>query len=93
MPKLDGMRFAAAGGVVFEVVEGEAVLLNLRKGVYYGLNTTGTRIWQLLQRYDRFSTLRQQLLEEFDADAEKVTGDLDGILRDLLENGLIVELV
>ena len=92
MARLEEMRFAIASEVVFEVVDGEAVLVHLHKGVYYGLNTTGTRIWQLLQKYDRFFVLRQQLLEEFDADSEKVTADLNVILTDLLENGLIVEL-
>jgi hypothetical protein len=35
--------------VVFRELEGEAVLLNLETGVYFGLNEVGTRIWSLLQ--------------------------------------------
>ena len=34
--------------VVCREIEGEAVLLHLGTGIYFGLNAVGTRIWQLL---------------------------------------------
>jgi hypothetical protein len=89
MPALDALRFAIPSDVVFEVVDGEAVLLNLRKGVYYGLNQTGTRVWQLLEDHHTRSALQRRLLEEFDVGARDVIDDLDGLLSQLLENGLI----
>ena len=33
---------------VFEVLDGEAVILNLEEGIYYNLNETGPIIWKLL---------------------------------------------
>ena len=30
--------------VVFREIDGEGVLLNLKTGIYFGLNATGTRI-------------------------------------------------
>jgi len=35
--------------VVFRELDGEAVILNLETGTYFGLDTVGTRIWQFCQ--------------------------------------------
>ena len=32
------------------VLEGEAVILSLHDGIYYGLNSVGLRIWELIQQ-------------------------------------------
>ena len=39
-------------------LKGEAVILNFKNGVYYGLNTVGARIWQALQEPKRVAELR-----------------------------------
>ena len=37
---------------------GEAAILNLKNGVYYGLNTVGARVWNLVQEPKTFAELR-----------------------------------
>jgi coenzyme PQQ synthesis protein D (PqqD) len=86
----EGQRFAVAGDVLCEVLDGEAVLLDLERGIYYGLNGTGTRVWELLRDGSDFSTVRERLLDEFAADAEEIEGDLERLLGDLLERRIIV---
>jgi len=34
--------------VLFRELDGEAVLLNLKTGIYFGLNPVATRMWQLI---------------------------------------------
>ena len=48
MSLADDVRIRIPDGVVFREVKGEAVLLELETGRYYGLDEVGTRIWQLL---------------------------------------------
>jgi len=36
--------------VMFRELDGEAVLLNLESGKYYGLDPVGSRIWQFVQQ-------------------------------------------
>ena len=40
---------AISEDVVSRDLEGEAVILNLDSGTYFGLDRVGTRIWSLLQ--------------------------------------------
>lgn len=36
--------------VIHEIINGEAVMINLEKGYYYSLDPTGSAIWQLLDQ-------------------------------------------
>jgi hypothetical protein len=46
-PSLDS-RIRINDDVLWQELQGEAVLLNLKTGVYFGLNPIGTRVWELL---------------------------------------------
>jgi hypothetical protein len=70
-------------------VEGEAAILNLKNGVYYGLNPIGARIWTLIQEPRQVGQLRDQLLSEYEVDAARLETDVRQLLADLAEHGLI----
>jgi len=79
----------AAQDVVFRDLSGEAVLLNLRTGIYFGLNPSGTRMWQLLlETGDREKTLAR-IKDEYDVDDSSLRRDLDALIQQLLEKGLL----
>jgi len=76
--------------VLFRDLAGEAVLLDLESGRYFGLNATGTRMWSLLVQHHQVEAALLSLLEEFDAPRERLQAeflDFVGILasRRLLE--------
>lgn len=68
---------------------GEAAILNLKNGVYYGLDPVGSRIWTLIQEPRTVGEVREMLLEEYDVDADRCERDLLALLRQLAENNLI----
>jgi hypothetical protein len=68
---------------------GEAVILNLENGVYFGLNPDGTRVWNLVQESRTFADVRDTLLEEFDVEASYLQEDLRTLLEQLSEHGLV----
>jgi len=70
-------------------VEGDAAILNLKNGVYYGLNPMGARIWTLIQKPKQVRQLRDQLLSEYEVDATRLEMDVRRLLTDLAEHGLI----
>ena len=70
-------------------LDDEAVILSLKKGVYYSLNPCGNRIWSLIQKPVKVSKVRDTLLEEFDIDKETCEEDLLSLLSDLKNEGLI----
>ncbi len=81
--------FTIADNVLFQEVDGEAVLLSLDEGCYYGLDELGTRIWKLIdQDLDRDQVVAA-IVEEYDVTPEQARHDLDAFLGDLEKSGLI----
>lgn len=70
-------------------LEGEAVILHLPSGTYYGLNPIGARIWSLLQDPMTVAELRDTLLAEYDVDRERLERDLLDLLSELAARELI----
>ena len=70
-------------------LKGEAVILHLKSGVYYGLNEVGASIWALLQHPQTFVSIRDILLAEYEIDTETCERDLLAILQDLKAAELI----
>ena len=62
---------------------GEAVILHLSSGVYYGLNEVGARVWELVQQPRQFDELHRILMEEYDVASEDCEQDLTKIISEL----------
>ncbi len=67
----------------------EAALLNLKDGVYYGLNPVGARIWNLIQKPRKVSEILEILLDEYDVERDVCQTDLMELLEQLLEKELV----
>lgn len=67
----------------------EAVILNLKAGVYYGLNPVAARIWSLIQEPRSVREVRDTLVEEYNVDPDRAEGDLLVLLQDLAARDLI----
>lgn len=68
---------------------GEAAILNVKTGVYYGLNPVGVRVWKLIQQPHRVDEIRETLLGEYDVDPRRCEADLLELLEKFLAAGLI----
>jgi hypothetical protein len=68
---------------------GEVVILNMKNGVYYGLNPVGARIWSLIQDPTTVKVLRDAIFNEYDVEADRCERDLLVLLQDLASNELI----
>ena len=68
---------------------GEAVLLDLATGTYFGLDEVGTRVWQLLEQYGSNDAVVAALLEEYAVDEPRARADVDRLILELSEKGLV----
>jgi hypothetical protein len=82
-------RVAAARDQVSVEVEGEAVILSLSDGVYYGLDPVGARVWQLMEQPRTVAELRDAVVAEWEVDAPTAERDLLELLADLAARGLV----
>jgi hypothetical protein len=75
--------------VLFQEVSGETVLLDLESESYFGLDEIGTRVWVLLNEGKSVGQMVDVLLEEYEVDRATLEGDVDELLGELIEAGLI----
>lgn len=76
--------------IVFRELDGEAVILNLATGIYFGLDPIGTRMWQLIERHARLEAVLAELREEYDAPPATLERDLVRLASELMAKGLVV---
>ncbi len=82
-------RVRVAEDVISRVLEGEAVILGLATGTYFGLDPVGTRIWQLIEQQGSVQAILAGLLEEYDVDSQQCERDVFRLLHELQSQGLI----
>lgn len=70
-------------------VGGEIVILDLKSGVYHGLNEVGTRVWSLIQQPIFVQDIQQTLIQEYEVEPEICIQDLLILLNDLEAVGLV----
>lgn len=87
------MKFRIPEGVVFESVDNEMVLLNLNSGTYFKLNPTGHRIWSLIQQGGDSDFVLDQMVASFSVERELVQRDLEALVAELQQQGLITVVV
>ncbi|MBF6568633.1 MAG: PqqD family protein [Candidatus Binataceae bacterium] len=68
---------------------GEAAILDLQQGVYYGLDPVGATIWNLIAQPRRVDEIKQALLDQYEVSPDQCERDLIELLNDLAEHGLI----
>ena len=79
----------AAKDQVSSDLGGEVAILDLKAGVYYGLEAVGLRIWDLLQEPRAVSEIRDTILKEYDVEPERCERDLLVLLQSLAAEELI----
>jgi hypothetical protein len=80
---------ATAEQVIGDLNDGHLVILNLRNGGYYGLNSVGGRILQLIQDPMTVGELQARLMTEYEVDADSCRSDLVALLEQLAAHQLI----
>jgi hypothetical protein len=82
-------QFVAAPDQVSSELDGDAVILNLNSGVYFGLDPVGARVWELLQQPRTIDEIRGAMLHEFDVDPDQCHRDLVELLEQMRTKGLV----
>jgi hypothetical protein len=83
------MRLRISDDVVFQDLAGEAVILDLATGTYFGLDPVGTRIWHLLAEHGGLEPVVAALLAEYDVPEGELRRDLAALLDELRDRGLV----
>jgi hypothetical protein len=84
------MRVHIPADVLVQELAGESVLLNLKSECYFGLDNVGTSMWKSLTAAPNIAAAHAALVSEFDdVDAEQLRRDLNQLVEQLVEHGLV----
>jgi hypothetical protein len=78
-----------SGNQVSSEIGEEVAILDLKAGMYYGLDSVGARVWELIQRPKSIREIWNVLLEEYEVDPERCERDLLALLQRLVDEGLV----
>ena len=76
--------------VVASDIDGEVVMMSIENGAYYGIDSIGSRIWELIETPCKVSELIEKLLEEFEVDRPTCEKDVLKFLEELQKDKIIL---
>jgi hypothetical protein len=82
-------RVVVPAHVLVRHLDGESVLLNLETEKYFGLDATGTRMWEVATQSASLEAAYVALAQEFDVEPEVLRSNLAELMARLIENGLL----
>ena len=89
-PRLDDLVFTARDDLVVETIDGECLVLDLDRNVYFGLNPVGLSIWESIASGATLSSVLSDLQVRFpDVPAERLDADLRAFLGQLVGAHLV----
>jgi len=82
-------RLSVPDNVMFRELEGESVILDLDSEQYFGLDEVGTRMWRLITEAESIAAAFDDLVVEYDVEAEALREDLSELIDTLIDKGLL----
>ena len=76
-------------GVVSRMVDGEAVLVDPKKGMVRVLNPAGARIWEMIDGRRTVAELAAGIAAEYGIEASRAQADTIAFCEDLVRRGVL----
>lgn len=86
---MTSLLYKRAAEVIETEVGNEVVALDLQSGTCFALNEIAASVWRSLSEPRNFEDLRDGLLDAYEVPVEQCTIDLEELLDDLAEKGLV----
>jgi hypothetical protein len=78
-----------SGEVMASPVDDELVMIDLERGMYYGLDGSGAGIWELLAQPVRVRDLCTSLMQLYDVEQPVCEADVLAVLNEMAVEGLV----
>lgn len=82
-----GMRLRRVKGIAWRVVEGEAILVNVRRDEVIHLDAVGSFIWSKMDGQTTLEEIARGMVGEFEVDLETSMEDIRDFAGRLLKQG------
>ena len=72
-----------------DVIDGEAIIINLATGAYYSMLGIGGEIWSMINARRSAGAMLDEIVFAYDVDREDARRDLHAVIDQLLAEGLV----
>lgn len=76
--------------VIGEVIDGEAIIVNLDSGAYYSVRDTGAELWQALEQGASPEQIITHWVASYDAAPSAIAASVQALLEEFVQEQLIV---
>lgn len=76
-------------GVASEIIDGEAVIMNLKTGKYFSAASSGCLIWACIEKAQPVDHIAKLFVAQYAATPEQAKTEVDRFIEDLLAEDLI----
>lgn len=76
--------------VIQEIIDGEAVMINLDTGSYYSIDKLGAEIWGLIESFASVEEIVKWIANRYEGDIEIIENAVKKLINELQEEHLIV---
>ena len=82
-------RFEAIKDHLYSEIKGEGVILSLKNGKYYGVNSVGSSIWQAIQNPATLPEIETAITSEYDVDEKTCRHEVLTFLERMVNEELV----
>jgi hypothetical protein len=76
--------------VIHEIIDGEAVLVNLETGSYYSIDSVGAVVWNYIEKGLSSDQIIEAIVAQYDGKPADIAKDVQQLLEDLKAEFLLV---
>lgn len=85
-----GSQFTIAHAkIISETLEGETLIIDLSKGLYFSLNHSGSALWQMITTGLRYDEVLSRMADRYQ-DATDLQTDIEQFCQRLIEEELVI---
>jgi len=84
------MNFTINKNIAHEIIDGEAVIVNLESGNYYSLDKTGAALWNFVANGFHVSEIIEELVQRYEGNMAEIEASVSQLLVDMEKEGLII---
>ena len=84
-----GLRINTAHAVS-EIIDGEAIIVNLKTGVYYSLGKVGAVVWDCIMKNLESQDITKRVTDSFNVERVAAQQEVDTFVEELVKESLVI---
>ncbi len=76
--------------VINEIIDGEAIIVNMENGFYYSIDKVGASIWNLIEEGNAIDQISNSIVSQYHGNANDIKNGVSKFISQLLDENLII---